>query len=795
MPILPPLLDDRTWKDIRDEAIARAPIYTQEWTDFRPGDPGVALVELFAYMTEALIYRLNRVPDNSYLAFLNLLDMPPIPGEPARGIAQFNVGKVIANVTVSKGTKLKGGGVPFSTLDSLSALPIELHTFIKEKVGPPKKGTDQAAYADAAWLEYTAHHSRRGEGITPLHVVTRAYPPPDGQIKAIHNAADGALWIAVTMRKGDFDPKDPNKLTELRRVLGDQVLSIGVAPSDVENRRCTSCSTPTDKGGNRAPKGGRTDSNQAATTLSAFRWEITAPQGTAGSGLGQLPILNLDEGEQSRYAHVALLSDTTEGLRRPGAFKLQLPAADELYTWKRVTVSKKTVPISYFPMAGDFPPLLDDGELEARVLFWLRALPAETGRESIDKRPQISSALTFIGPNIVNVVQSRRQDREALGTGSGQAGQQFSLHQRPVIAGTMKLTMLENNVAVDWREVQSFDGLTERDSVYVLDRALGTITVGDGLQGRVIPVGAPVYAAYEYGGGLAGNLPAGVLTTLEDQQTQLDSQVSNPVPTSGGSETETVEQARRRIPVRLRHQDRAVTAEDFRELTLLTPGASVGRAEVLPRYDPRDGKEAAGVVTVLVIPAEDPAHPRAPMPDRNMRELVCAHLDQHRLITTELYVIGPTYRRISVYVGVAIKNGYGIEDVRKWVRLALFQFLSPLPPFGPDGAGWPLGGRINRGAIEAAVLQVEGVSWVQELKFYSIDDKGIYTVVEKPCPAPPAPTDGSEPQGDFLLLGPTELPELVDVQVAERKAPPAPADLFSDSGGVAVPVPLPRSKC
>lgn len=793
MPILPPLLDDRTWKDIRDEALARVPIYTQEWTDLHEGDPGVALVELFAYMTEALIYRLNRVPDNSYLAFLNLLDLPPIPGEPARGIVQFGIGPKIATATVSKGATLKGGGVPFSALDSLTALPVELHAFVKVTAPMPRAGTDQWSYATAAWNQYQGRVKNDKEA--PIFVSTQVYPPPDGQVLPLSMAVDGALWVAVTARKSDIKDDPQAVLSELRRVLGEQVLSIGVAPTDIEGQKCTACTASVDQGGNRAP------TNTAATAssngqsqgpcappsmLSSLRWEITAPRGTTGGGLIQLPILDLDKHEKPRYEHVALLSDSTENLRHAGAIKLQLPAADSLYTWKRVTVGNKTVPISYFPAAGDLPPVLDDGELESRVVFWLRALSATTSTQSIDKRPKINAALTFIGPNVVDVLQSSRQEREPLGLGSGQAGQQFKLQFSPVLAESLQLTVLESNAPVTWREVDSFDGMNERDSAFVLDRAMGTVTVGDGLQGRVLPPGAQVYASYQYGGGLAGNLPAGALTAIDKPESTLDPKANNPIPTAGGSETETVEQARRRVPMRLRHQDRAVTAEDFRELTLITPGASLGRAEVLPLYNPStQKKDAAGVVTVLVIPAEDSSNPRAPQPDNNTRALVCAHLDKHRLITTELYVIGPKYRRMAVYVGVKVQNGYGIEDVRKWVCLALYQFLSPLPPFGPNGAGWPLGGLVARGAIEAAVLQVDGVAWVSELRIYELAG-GTYKSVR---------SGGDSTDEDYINLDVTELPELVEIQVGDGKAPPTPDGPGPDPGGVSVPVPLPRSKC
>jgi len=52
-----PRIDDRTEEDILSEAKARIPRYTPEWTDYNPGDPGIALLELFSWMSEMLISR------------------------------------------------------------------------------------------------------------------------------------------------------------------------------------------------------------------------------------------------------------------------------------------------------------------------------------------------------------------------------------------------------------------------------------------------------------------------------------------------------------------------------------------------------------------------------------------------------------------------------------------------------------------------------------------------------------------------------------------------------------------
>jgi len=68
-----PRLDDREFQDIVDEAKRRLQRLCPEWTDHNVSDPGVAVIELFAWMTELMLYRLNQVPDRLYVKFLELM--------------------------------------------------------------------------------------------------------------------------------------------------------------------------------------------------------------------------------------------------------------------------------------------------------------------------------------------------------------------------------------------------------------------------------------------------------------------------------------------------------------------------------------------------------------------------------------------------------------------------------------------------------------------------------------------------------------------------------------------------
>lgn len=78
-----PNLDDRRFQDIVDEAKRLIPRYCPEWTNHNLSDPGVALIELFAWMTDMFLYRLNQVPDRLYTKFLDLVGLELFPPQAA----------------------------------------------------------------------------------------------------------------------------------------------------------------------------------------------------------------------------------------------------------------------------------------------------------------------------------------------------------------------------------------------------------------------------------------------------------------------------------------------------------------------------------------------------------------------------------------------------------------------------------------------------------------------------------------------------------------------------------------
>jgi len=100
-------LDLRQFQDIVDEARRLVPKYCPEWTDFNVSDPGVTLIELFAWMTEMILYQVNRVPDAMYDRFLDMVGVQRRPPEPALADVTFYLSAPMRRtVTIPAGTEV-----------------------------------------------------------------------------------------------------------------------------------------------------------------------------------------------------------------------------------------------------------------------------------------------------------------------------------------------------------------------------------------------------------------------------------------------------------------------------------------------------------------------------------------------------------------------------------------------------------------------------------------------------------------------------------------------------------------
>ena len=122
--VLPvPKLDDRTFQDLVNETKKLIPRYCPEWTDHNVSDPGVTLIELFAYMVDVLLYRINRVPERNYLRWLEMLGLRLDPPKSARTDVTFYLsGPQLDTVTIPVGTAIIA--YPKSMIREAMTLPV-----------------------------------------------------------------------------------------------------------------------------------------------------------------------------------------------------------------------------------------------------------------------------------------------------------------------------------------------------------------------------------------------------------------------------------------------------------------------------------------------------------------------------------------------------------------------------------------------------------------------------------------------------------------------------------------------
>lgn len=712
------LLDDATFDQLQQQLRSRLPALTPEWTDWNPSDPGIALLDLVAFAAEGLLWRFNQIPEATQLAFLRLLGLPLQTATAARALLAFSSQRADGGrVDVPQHAQARAGATAFAIERETPVWPGELLALIRRRSTPP--GPQELELAAALQPAYDALGLSQAEGTLLAHYDIDFIDGSAARDPA--QAVDQGVWLAW------LAPEKPSEAPPAWR-KGDR-LTIGWWPAA-------------------APPDG--DAPLAASTPCLGLDALAAPRGLEWRVLAH----ELVQG-QPDWRPIAVHADDSEGGARAGCIALELPdEPDDLLP--------PLVPPG-LEGTGAFPPPLPP-LLAARVRLWLRAFPAPASARPLPP-------LLHLKANAVWARQAIPQGAEYLGRGDGQPAQRFLLGQRPVLVDETPIELEveepgDSGVWVRWTQVQRFDLSGPEDRHFLVDATAGEIRFGPrgpALGERVRVLG------YRVGGGSGGNVGAGAIQKIDLPQLKL----ANPMPARGGRDAEAVEQALSRIPAEITRRDRAVTAEDFRALAEATPGAAIARAEVLPLFDPRSPeRERAGAVTVIVWPEADTAIERAPRPDATQRALVCAQLDARRLVGTELFVIAPRYRRIAISCSVATEPGFGHEAARRLAAQILQRFLSPLPPDGPLGRGWPLGRAVRDRELIAALLQIDGIEYVERLRLAALGD------------------DGWREQ-ETVLLQPWELVELVAVQVVDAAVTPPPPQSIApppDVPTVAVPV-------
>jgi predicted phage baseplate assembly protein len=601
-----PKIDDRRYDDIVSEVRARIPRYTTEWTDFNHGELGMTLVQLFAWTTDLLLYRMGKVPENNYLKFLELIGIDLQPAEPAIAEITFPLSKTASApyINIPPRTQVSADGRPpivFETDRSLIALKAPIKSLL--------------VYDGFAFFDHTVDNTQADQSYHPF-----------GQLAVVGSA----LMLG-------FDTTDPFPEITLELAF----YSAGTTPSQSGN-----CGLPP----------------SALFAPAHIVWEYWS--GTA-------------------WIALTVTKDETNAFLRSGHVFLRTPPKG------------KVVPASF----NASPPL-----------YWFRARLAKAAYE---KPPLLQAVRT----NTVSATQAQTASDEVLGGSDATPNQLFTLANTPVIAGSLRLEVDEGSGFAPWTEVPDFLASGPADKVYRLNRTTGDVLFPDGVNGAIPAInvnnldGNIVAREYRFGGGLVGNVAAGTIKTLLATLPDADDQnMGNLVAAVGGRDEESLEAAKRRAPAAIKSRCRAVTNDDFEYLA--KQAANIARAFAMPLYHPAfPTVEVPGAVTVVIVPDSDAPNPT---PSEATIRTVCAYLNERRLLTTELFIVAPTYKRVEIHASLIAGNQADLGQVQSDALDATITYFHPLRG-GEDGTGWPFGGAIYFSRVFQRLLQVTGVDRVESV--------------------------------------------------------------------------------
>jgi len=729
MPLQIPKIDDRRYQDLLDEALNRIPVHNPEWTNFNHSDPGVTLIEIFAFMTESLLYRANLIPERNRKKFLQLLGIPLNPATSARGIVTFtNERGLPKTITLNAQTEVSAGEVPFRTRRGLDVLPVEAKVYFKRPVKD----------ADTTIEEYyrQLYASFQGEELNDdvelkLYETALLDGADEKGVSLSDDTIDNAIWIALLARENE-NPDD------IREELANKTLSLGIVPA------LDAATADLRAGGQEANK----------ESSSWLKYEIPdLPEGN------KLPVeTNL---RNPKYKPLNVSAET-DVLTEPGVVEIALPSKRELEFWENLE------PLELG--ADKFPPTLEDTKLNARLITWLRISATATA---------VKFRFLWIGINAANVSQRTKVTNELLGEGTGEPDQIFKLSRPPVVPHSVKLFVTNGERTDEWKETDDLlaagaevaapalrqpPGAKARKAksalVFTVNNESGEIRFGDGIHGARPPLGARISVSYDYGAGIAGNVGVGAINTSAALPAGL--KVLNPVRTWGGANSENVLDGERQIKSYLGHHERLVTVNDFKTIVLRAPGVLIGRVEIIPTFNPdfapNEPGDAPGAVTVLVIPKNDPKQPAAPVPDKLFLETICRYLDERRLITTEVFLRGAIYKPIWISVGINVGTEKSVPEVREAVKKLLLEFLAPLDPnfdlLGEGDSeksnGWRLRKPVTAKELLAVASRVPGVLFVNDVLL----------------------AEGDKAEGEQVAMNGLELPRVMGISVSVGDALP-----------------------
>ena len=729
MPLPIPNLDDRRFDDLVADARARLANHLPELTQIAPGDPAHAMIDLFAYFTETILYRANLIPERQRRVVLNLLQVPLRNARPAKGVVCIDASKTTVNLPalLRSGAQLKAGNQNFTGLGDLLPTPLALSVSIKQRISDAELANMGLTPQDLQ----EQYGLKRGEKPQPFQPRNFALGK---EILSLSDSLDNLFYLALSVPKPLIE-----QITQVREAIAGITLNIAIAPADDMD--------------------GDTINSLSPRTLI---WELLS-QPEDGKVLA-LPL--------------EIVSDSSRGGRQTGVVRLRLPRNPQLFDSMGATDPM-------FAGLGDLPPELPAPLRSSAVAAWLRLRcnddPELTlgylGVNGLDVIGQGLQQDQVIGIGNGNPDQAISLPNNLIDPASFQ----LEVEEEGAWVAWQSVDFL---VGLGGGErVYQLDPVAGQ--VYFGDGLEAGKRPPLGMRVRA--------AYYRHGGGVASNVPAGSIKEISNGSSRLSVRHEWPCKGGLDAETISQAERRipqflthrnravTKQDFELLTQNnpvnpvaRAMVLEGF------LPGANIHAVR----------EKVPGVVSVFVLPPRYPALGQTPKPNKGLLKDVFEYLLQRIMIGTELYVLSPEFIPLAVSVTVDVLDPDTEQQTLQAVQTAIVEYLWPLAPGGARGQGWPMGVAVNANELKTQVARVSGVRTVKALSLFqkvNLEQKQfIRPLLNMPLNRNLSLANAKAlssrwrrlTAGQELVLTKYQLPELMGVSVSTAKGEPSlPAGL------------------
>ncbi len=669
MPLPVPNLDDRRFDDLVAEAKARLTAHLPELTQISPGDPVHSFIDLFAWLTETILYRANLIPERQRRVFLNLLQIPVRPARPARGVVCVDGSPTSVQLPplLKDSSSLKGGKETFTTLGELQPTCLNLKVLIKQTLSVDE-------LADMGMTLQDLHEQfglRKGEIPKPFQ--PRRFDV-GREILSLSKSLDQSFYLAC------IAPKQLEKSIDLlRKNLAGIRLNVAIAPSDSLE--------------------GETISDMEARKL---QWELIA------------------EGPDAdvRFLPLDVISDSSLGGRQTGVVRLRLPKNSELF-------NDFASADPMFDGNKKLPPALDDDVEATRVALWIRLRCPDDpnftlGYLDLNGVEVVAQGIrldTIVGlgnglPDQVVALPDQHIDATTIDLQVEEENGWVSWQAVDFLAGHDS-------------DARVYRLNSESGYVYFGDGLESGRRPARGARIRI--------AQYRYGGGESGNLPAGSIKDIDNGSPRFRARHEWPLQGGRNAETvEQAEQRIPQFLTHRNRAITETDFQIICRNNPVNPVARAEVIKGFLPGNTLDAarEDVPGVISVFLLPPAKVGVGNWPKPNKGLLKDLFNYLQNRILVGTEIYLLSPQFIPIAVSILVQVRDPKTEQQTLKAVQAAITEYLWPLPPGGASAQGWPMGETVRINEILTQAARVDGVQSVNKGALFLQKSKGWYRLTQ-----------------------------------------------------------------